>query len=150
MTTTEEPENFKPTAIVTGVIVEVDEDILLLKRAPYKKVGANKWALCAGKVEEGEQTLHAAQRELQEELGVFVQQEELSFVETYYHYPDSDPTHRIVWTVYVLKKDKVPEIVLNEEHTEYAWVNRKDIFLYDLIDGEAYCLDIFFKKHYST
>lgn len=141
MTTTEKPEHFEPTVIVAGVIVDVGDTILLLKRAPYKKVDANKWALCAGKVEDGENTLSAAQRELQEELGISVAQEELSFVETYYHSPESDPTHRIVWSVYVLRKNEAPEMVLNEEHTEYAWVNKKDIFSYDLIDGEAYCLE---------
>lgn len=68
MTTTDKPDNFDPSIAVSGVIVRALDDILLLRRAPYKKFGANQWALCAGKSDNGEDAITTAKRELFEEL----------------------------------------------------------------------------------
>lgn len=58
-------------------------EVLLQKRSPNKKQGANNWSICAGHVDIGEQPIIAAVREIKEELGLIVQKNELKelFVE---------------------------------------------------------------------
>lgn len=144
MTSKEKPLNFEPTLHVSGVIVRVGDEVLLLKRAPYKKYGANQWAVVAGKIEEGENPMNAAKRELFEELGLQVSESDLNEVATYYHSPQHDPSHKIVWnTFYYCLKEK-PTLILNKEHTEYAWAHKSDYKNFDLIDGEEFCLTDYF------
>ncbi len=147
MTTKEKPDGFEQSIPVSGVIIRVGDEILLLKRAPYKKYGANQWALVAGKSDVGESLVETAQRELFEELGIEVEAGDLKMVQTYYHSPNSDPQYKIIWNVFSLSFEEKPDIILNKEHTEYAWAHKNKVMSYDLIDGESYCLNDYFLDH---
>lgn len=52
-------------------------EVLLQKRSPNKKQGANNWSICAGHVDLGEQPIMTAVREIKEELGLTVQKNDL-------------------------------------------------------------------------
>lgn len=57
--------------------------ILLQKRSPNKKQGANNWSTsCAGHVDIGEEPIKAAIREIREELGIHVKEDELKHLFT--------------------------------------------------------------------
>lgn len=64
-------------------IMNQNEEVLLQKRSPNKKQGANKWSVCAGHVDIGEEPIATAVREINEELGIVVEKSELKemFVE---------------------------------------------------------------------
>lgn len=141
MTTKEKPENFNPSMRVGGIVLRVGDEILLFKRAAHKKFGAGKWALCAGKMEEGEVYEDGVVREGFEETGIVFVKEELQKINTYYHSPESDRSFEIEWVTFEIKKEIKPEISINDEHDEYMWVHINDISKYDLIDGEAFCLE---------
>ena len=63
-------------------IMNQNGDVLLQKRSAKKKQGANKWSTCAGHVDVGEEPKMTAIRELQEELGIKVQEDELKYLFT--------------------------------------------------------------------
>ncbi|MEU3400654.1 NUDIX hydrolase [Streptomyces filamentosus] len=90
------PENIRYTADV--VAVTDDGRVLLIKRgwAPY----ADHWALPGGHVDRGETGLRAAVRELEEETGVRVAEDELRLVGVW-DQPDRDPRGRYVTVAYL-------------------------------------------------
>lgn len=60
-----------------------DEQILLQKRAPTKKVLPNLWDISvAGHVGSGEEIMSAALREVREEIGLFLNQDDLTKIGT--------------------------------------------------------------------
>ncbi|MFA6608925.1 MAG: NUDIX hydrolase [Candidatus Paceibacterota bacterium] len=71
MTTKEKPKDFNTSMRVGGMILRVGDEVLLFKRAAHKKFGAGQWALCAGKMEEGENYEDGIIRECFEETGLF-------------------------------------------------------------------------------
>lgn len=102
------------------VILNDKDEILLLKRPPTVKWSPDKWALPGGKLEAGETSLAAATRETKEETTLAVAglkkvQAVLDKpVDSYYtrHYSGS--------------------VQLDHEHTDWAWVDMKEIKNYDL------------------
>lgn len=50
-------------------VVNENNEFLIQKRSPNKKIGANKWSLTAGHVPSGEEMIEGALRECEEELG---------------------------------------------------------------------------------
>jgi hypothetical protein len=58
----------------------------------------------------------------------------------YYHSPETERTFELEWSMFEIVVDYKPEIVINDEHSEYACVEINDALTYDLIDGEQFCL----------
>lgn len=59
--------------VACGVLQRADGQVLLAQR-PDGKIAAGRWEFPGGKIEAGEQPLHALARELDEELGIRVEQ----------------------------------------------------------------------------
>lgn len=96
-----------------------ESKILMCKRAkePYK----GKYNLVGGKVEQGENELCAAYRELQEETGITKEDIELTHLMNF-QYKMSD----IELEVYVGKLNK--EVELQEEVNKLLWINKEENF----------------------
>lgn len=92
-----------------------ESKILMCKRAkePYK----GKYNLVGGKVEQGENEMYAAYRELQEETGITKEDIELTHLMNF-QYKMSD----IELEVYVGKLNK--EVELQEEVNKLLWINK--------------------------
>lgn len=105
---------------VQGIVFKIDDDknkkILCLKRSPED---GGFWHILTGTLEPEESLFDCLRREVEEEIGV---KEIKSF---------SEELHRFLW-----EKNNIPiwvftygieiddqEINLNEEHTEYKWLN---------------------------
>lgn len=65
----EPPADFLPAMQAAGCYCSYQDKILLVKRQPFKTQGS-KWGVPAGKIEKDENPLHAAVRELKEEVGI--------------------------------------------------------------------------------
>ena len=146
MTTKEKLENFNPSMRVGGIVFRCEDEVLLFKRALHKKFGAGQWALCAGKIEGNEEYIDGVVRECFEETGIMITKDKLEYINTYYHSPELDRNFEMEWKVFQVKVEIKPEVKLNDEHSEYKWININDVNTYDLIDGENYCLNDYFVK----
>jgi 8-oxo-dGTP diphosphatase len=100
-----------------AVVFDENENVLLCKRAAYKKIAPNMWHLPGGAIEEGENPIEAITRELKEELDLdtvtviptkttLTYPIEGGFMQTHCFYVDvsNDPT------------------ILNEENSEFQFV----------------------------
>jgi len=62
---------------VSVYIINENNEILVQKRAATKKLCPNKWALCEGHIDSGEDEMSAAIREVKEEVGLNINKEDL-------------------------------------------------------------------------
>ncbi len=88
-------------------IINSQKEILMQKRNPHKETFPNMWAISvAGHVQTGETPIEACQRELKEELGIDVKEEELTHLfklNRIQSFPAF--TIKVIDEVYLLKKD---------------------------------------------
>ena len=99
--------------VVTGIILNSKNEILISKRATNKKFGG-MWECNGGSILAGETSKEGILRELKEELGVIFKPEEAIFLKE-------------------VKRERVPQ------NFKDLWLFKKDINIEDLtfIDGEA-------------
>ena len=95
-------------------VLEQNEKFLFLKRTDDFK---GFYLLPGGHVDEGERVIDAAVRELKEELGIIVQQQDLQFVMVK---PDKK---YINFFFRVLKWQGIPKNMEPEKHDDMAWLD---------------------------
>jgi mutator protein MutT len=126
------PADFNAKVTVAGCYCEFEDKILLLKRHPKKPAG-HSWGLPGGKIDEGETPREAVVREVFEEIGLQIPQNELEEIDQMYvRGPNTD------YIFYRFRKrfEKLPEIDLNLiEHTEARWITIDEALTYPLIYG---------------
>jgi len=140
----EKPTEFNPKFSVVSCYVENDGDILLLHRQDHKPEGGT-WGLPAGKIDEGENEVEAMRRELQEETGLEVAEQELNYLVSYYV---KYPTYHFIYHSFRLELKNKPLVSLRDtEHQDFCWFKPKDALTLKLIpDLDACILDYYFKK----
>lgn len=100
-----------------------EPEFLLLLRSK-KKIYANQWRMVGGKVNEDESFWQGALRELKEELGVSPHSFwVLPSVNTFYE-AKTDQIHQIPAFAAEISDQNIQ---LDDEHTEYRWVNVDEI-----------------------
>ncbi len=99
--------------VVTGVIINSKNELLITKRAPHKKYGL-MWEFTSGTVLSGETSLEGIIRELKEEIGITFTKKEAIYLKE-------------------IRKDDVPADFKD------IWILKKDIEIKDLkfTDGEV-------------
>jgi len=113
------------------IVITNDKKVLLLKRGPTAPWMPNKWGLPGGKVEQRESSAEAAARELQEEAGLLVRQNDLKFLTVKM---EGD----VFFSYFVAHEDDVEaphsgRVKLNYEHTQAAFVTKDELSRYDLV-----------------
>lgn len=109
------------------VVVNKDKDILILKRSPDKKLYPNKWFVVgAYPLTEEEDFEGFAHRELADEIGT---DGKILVVGKPIH--TKDKMEIIVHPF--LAEISTNEIRLNNEHTEFKWVNLEDVKDFDTV-----------------
>lgn len=129
----EPPDNFTKRVEVSGCFCEFQNQILLLKRHVRKPHGET-WGLPAGKFEKGETARAALIREVEEEVGISIpDDDELKRVgELYIRLPHVD----YVFYMFYRHFSEKPPINLNlEEHHEAVWITPEDALDFPLIIG---------------
>jgi mutator protein MutT len=91
--------------------------LLVTQRHPNKKAGG-RWEFSGGGVSAGEPTLLAAKRELSEELGMEVENTEISLFNTY-------PHRNCFIDIYLIQKDiEISDLTLQEDEViDAKWVS---------------------------
>ena len=125
-------QNTPPTArYALDVLIDPHDRLLLLKRSPSAQLGPGLWGLPAGKIEKYETAKAAAYREMQEEIGSGHEVDLVRYVgpfrDTYYGGQYEIHLFQFRWLS--------GKVVLNDEHTDHAWVGREDFGDYQVMDG---------------
>lgn len=126
------PENFIPTVEVSGCYCEHNGKFLLLKRHPEKPQG-NSWGMPAGKLEKGEDPKQGVLREVLEETGLELNNDQVkSLGHLYVKHPELD----FIFHVFYNKFDHLPTVLLGlEEHLECRWITVQEAYELPLIGG---------------
>ena len=119
------------TRYALNLMLDAEQRLLLLKRSPRANLGPGQWGLPAGKIEVGETPAAAAEREMIEEIGAGHIIELTRYVgpirDTYYGGRFEIHLYQLRWFEGI--------VVLNDEHTDYAWVNKEALGHYDVMAG---------------
>ncbi|MFE0776435.1 NUDIX domain-containing protein [Streptomyces sp. NPDC058861] len=104
----------------TADVIAVTDDgrVLLIKRGwdPYE----GHWAIPDGHVDEGETGLQAAVRELEEETGVRVAEDELRLAGVW-DQPDRDPRGRYVTVTYLTTVPADTQAIAGDDARDACW-----------------------------
>jgi nucleoside triphosphatase len=121
--------------IVVGVVQNEAGEILICQMPRERGVFPGQWGLPGGGIEEGETAEAALRRELQEEVGLEVDQiQPLFFTDGTYHKTFPDGSQREIYMLFLLfscRADSL-KVQLNAEFKEYHWVNPGAVKDYDL------------------
>ncbi|HEY1095622.1 MAG TPA: NUDIX hydrolase [Alphaproteobacteria bacterium] len=137
---TEAPADFVPAFDVASLFLEHADDILLLLRQDHKPQG-NHWGVPAGKAKKDESPKQTMLRELKEETGVILQEQDLvPLQKLYVRYPDFDFIYYMFQTK--LTGDR-PDIVIDpESHKDLTWVKPQDASALQLIPDLDACIQM--------
>ncbi|MBI2138580.1 NUDIX domain-containing protein [Candidatus Woesearchaeota archaeon] len=120
-------------APVVIVFVKCGKNILLLKRSGKVRAYRRKWQAVAGYLDEIKPLKQKALEELREEAGISPEQIKSWKFGTPYTF--NDKRYKKEWIVYpvLVELKKKPAIKIDWEHTEYRWINPKDITKFDRV-----------------
>jgi len=121
--------------IVVGVIQNTQDQVLICKMPQQRGVFPGQWGLPGGGIEEGETAEVALRRELVEEVGLEVENvQPLFFTDAAYAKTFTDGSQQEFYMVFLLFACRASsgEVRLNDEFTEFAWVNLAELQDYDI------------------
>lgn len=140
----EPTKQFKPRVEIAAVYIEHNGRILLLHRQENKSQG-NKWCIPGGKIEKDETPLQAAIREVYEETGYDISNQEIEKLKTVYiEYDDKD---HFVYHMFRTRLQGYPAAVkINfDEHKGFTWVTPNDGLKMDLLKDEDPCFRLIYE-----
>lgn len=125
-------------AYAVAVIINGRDEVLLLRRAAETALGGGKWGLCGGKLAPREEPRSGMEREIGEELGADVRLRCEAIV-------GPIPAAGLPDAVVILFRYRYlgGNIVLNAEHSRFAWVDAASFQALDVMDGVKADLDYF-------
>lgn len=115
-------------SVVVTAVLQRDDRILLLQRAPHLDHAPGHWDPCSGRIESGETPTQAVVREAYEETGLTI--EPLRVVDTF-HFLRGEDQEECIGITFLCRADG-GEVVLSDEHTAFAWVRRNELDNYGL------------------
>lgn len=125
--------------IVVGVVRNALGEVLLCKMPAQRGVFPGQWGLPGGGIETGETAEIALRRELREEIGLEMSAiQPLFFTSGTYTKIFPDGNRQDSYMIFLLFSCQAAEgrVLLNEEFTEFAWVELDSLREYDL-NGET-------------
>lgn len=119
--------------VVAAVLINSKGEVLLAQRPEGKRL-AGKWEFAGGKVEDGETPESALVRELHEELGIEIRQEDLeNFWFLSHPYPEFN--FHLLMPVYICRKwQGAPQPL---EHSALCWTCPSDMPKLDMIEADS-------------
>lgn len=103
-------------AIAVKAFIVSDGKVLLLKRRPTDVHKPDEWDIPGGRLDHGENPMEGVRREALEETGLAVEPQ----IPIDIHHFTRDDGQSITMIIF-LCTSKFHDIMLSQEHTEYAW-----------------------------
>lgn len=114
------------------VVLNKQGKILLIQRSNKDDFDPGKWELPGGKLEQGQDTTHALEREVLEEAGIII----IPLTHIAYIYSEVNISGKYKGYTYVLivgiAKHLDGKVFLSEEHDSYKWVTEKEALKMDI------------------
>ncbi|MFT4554005.1 MAG: 8-oxo-dGTP diphosphatase [Chlamydiales bacterium] len=117
-------KNFRES--VEAIVVK-DGKMLLTKRADNCKVAPSVWNVPAGKAEKGENPDDAVVRECFEETGIKVSINHKAATRKTTIKVSEEDAERLYHTYILEPNDTDVTVILNNEHSEYVWVDQDEL-----------------------
>lgn len=118
-------------------VINSKKQILVQQRSDKCEILPGVWALTTGRVISGETTRQGCVRELREELGITVKEEDCELAGTYFK-----TRLGMIWDIYFVRKDvELDQIVLQEEEVARVKLVSTDEFREMLREGIMYEYD---------
>jgi 8-oxo-dGTP pyrophosphatase MutT (NUDIX family) len=116
-------------SVVTCVLLDENKNILILKRSDKVRTYKGFWSGISGYVEEGEEPVDTAFKEIREETGLNDNNVELIKIVNTIKFTSFYEGERYDWKVYpflfkILKKSKIQ---IDWENISYKWIKPSDI-----------------------
>ena len=121
------PKPNEPNYIGTSVIIEMDNKILLEQRRD-----SDTWAIIGGGLKINETLLECAIREVFEETGIELREQNIQFYKIYddpsriASYPDGNVL-RVITVVYRVRLNQYPKLICNEESRELKFFSKEEL-----------------------
>jgi 8-oxo-dGTP diphosphatase len=112
----------------TVAVINHDKKILILERGPTAPWMPNRYCLPGGKVEHNEELIECAARELREETGIVIADNNYLTPFTVQY---SSGYSKTIFTITMNN----PVVNLNWEHDNYVWANSSDIINLNIVPG---------------
>jgi len=119
--------------------VQSGDEILLVKRGYGLADAEGYWSTVNGFIDEIKPVAKQAQQEIKEELGIDVSVEQIMVRPSYTLKNPKEKRRYVVFPCLVSLPSK-PQITLDSENTEYAWIKREDLTSYETLDDLPYAI----------
>jgi 8-oxo-dGTP pyrophosphatase MutT (NUDIX family)/deoxyadenosine/deoxycytidine kinase len=130
-------QGVNPLFKAVGCICIFEGELLLLKRVLGKSY-PSYWGVPSGKIKENESPVMAVVRELFEETGILLSNDNLNEIDTY-HIVNNDMS--FLYTLFVTNLKSPAKIKLNsKEHIKYGWFSPDNALRLELIPDLDECL----------
>ena len=136
----------KKIIIVHTIIFNKNKQILILKRSVNENVLPNLWDIPGGTLEDGENPIDGATREVWEESGIKIKNAHLFF---YTSNIDKRKDAQFIRLIFITQSSaKNIKLSLNE-HDKYKWIKISEAKNYQLVDYLYDCLDLLNSKTHN-
>lgn len=116
------------------------DKLLLVKRGYGLADAEGYWSTVNGFIDEVKPVKEIAQQEAKEELGLYVSLNDIKVAKSYTLENPKEKRKYIVFACLITLKSK-PKIILDREHTDYAWITRNQLKSYEMLDDLPYAID---------
>ncbi|MEE9323133.1 MAG: NUDIX pyrophosphatase [Candidatus Aenigmarchaeota archaeon] len=116
--------------VVTSFL-KFEGKILILRRSESVSTYKGRWGGVSGFIEEGEEPVERATKEIKEETGLKKGDLELLGEGKSFSFGDEDEEINIKWIVHpFLFRTKTKKIKINREHFEFKWIRPEELVKY--------------------
>jgi len=122
-------------SVVTCILIDYHENILILKRSDKVRTYKGYWGGIAGYVEKGEDPVDTAFKEIREETGLTDKEVELIKTLNPIEFTDFYEEEKYDWKVYpfLFRIRKENKIRIDWEHIIYKWIKPSDIDKFEVV-----------------
>lgn len=121
--------------VIVSALIRNKNKILIVKRCENDRFKPCTWELPGGKIEINELILDGIIREVKEEVNIFVDKEDVSFIKYIDKLEEqNEKLVRILEMHFLIEYDKENiDVTISDEHMDYMWVDKDSSLLSDKI-----------------